>query len=159
MAQEIPATLDAILAHLDGVRRTSRGFSARCPAHDDRTASLSIRARDSGDGVLVHCFAGCTYRDVADALGLQRSPTASVRQRPVPALEAARAAILAEARRQPWARMVEHYDTARWVRAGFHRAHALRRAGHQAGDTEPGWALLVQAAAVERATLALEGTL
>jgi Toprim domain len=38
----------------------------RCPAHDDRTPSLSIRQGISG--VLVHCFAGCNPRDIMHAL-------------------------------------------------------------------------------------------
>ena len=39
---------------------------ACCPAHDDKTPSLSIT--DSGDKVLFHCFAGCSQADVLDAL-------------------------------------------------------------------------------------------
>jgi hypothetical protein len=34
----------------------------RCPAHDDRTPSLSIRQGDRG--FLVHCYAGCSNTDV-----------------------------------------------------------------------------------------------
>ena len=39
---------------------------ARCPAHDDRDPSLSIR--DSDGKVLVRCHAGCGQRDVIAAL-------------------------------------------------------------------------------------------
>ena len=40
---------------------------ARCPAHDDRTPSLSIR--DAGDGkVLVRCHAGCGQEQVISVL-------------------------------------------------------------------------------------------
>jgi len=39
----------------------------RCPAHDDRTASLSLDDRDSG-GVLVKCFANCSNEAVVAAL-------------------------------------------------------------------------------------------
>ncbi len=38
----------------------------RCPAHDDRSPSLSIRER--GGKVLVHCHAGCPQSDVIEAL-------------------------------------------------------------------------------------------
>ena len=38
-----------------------------CPAHDDRTPSLSIRDGDNGEAI-VHCFAGCDWRDVKKAL-------------------------------------------------------------------------------------------
>ena len=45
---------------------------ARCPAHEDRSPSLSIRERDDGM-VLINCFAGCGAIDILDALGLQWS--------------------------------------------------------------------------------------
>ena len=41
-------------------------YMCECPAHDDGTPSLSIR--DSDRGVLLHCFAGCAYADIVDAL-------------------------------------------------------------------------------------------
>jgi len=40
---------------------------ARCPAHEDRNPSLSLKDGDSG-GLLVYCHAGCDFRDVKDAL-------------------------------------------------------------------------------------------
>jgi hypothetical protein len=40
---------------------------ARCPAHDDRTPSLSITASTAGF-TLVHCFSGCTQAAVIAAL-------------------------------------------------------------------------------------------
>ncbi len=41
--------------------------TAKCPAHDDRTPSLSVR--DAGNGrVLVHCHTGCEQEAVLDAL-------------------------------------------------------------------------------------------
>lgn len=60
---------DTLIERLDGVRRTGDGrWIARCPAHDDRTPSLSIRAAD--DRILIHCHAGCHAEDVITALGL-----------------------------------------------------------------------------------------
>ena len=54
------------LAHeLGGYWRGSYGV-ARCPAHDDREPSLSVR--DGDDGVLVTCHAGCDRHDVIAAL-------------------------------------------------------------------------------------------
>ncbi len=41
--------------------------TARCPAHDDREPSLSIRGGLDGEPVF-HCFAGCDWRDIKDAL-------------------------------------------------------------------------------------------
>lgn len=38
----------------------------RCPVHDDRRPSLSVRNDDNGN-LRFHCFTGCDYRDVRDA--------------------------------------------------------------------------------------------
>ena len=43
-----------------GGRKIGQGWTARCPAHDDRDPSLSIR--DAGGKVLVRCHAGCDQR-------------------------------------------------------------------------------------------------
>ena len=62
---------DRIIAGLERVRRTAPNrWIARCPAHKDRTASLSIRELDDGR-VLIHCFAGCNVESVVGAVGLQ----------------------------------------------------------------------------------------
>lgn len=47
-----------VLSKLDGVRRSGGQWSARCPAHDDRTNSLSVGEGDDGR-VLLNCKAGC----------------------------------------------------------------------------------------------------
>jgi putative DNA primase/helicase len=52
----------AIAAALDG-RHNGKGWSFRCPCHDDRVASASIR----NDG-LITCFAGCPRAEVLAAL-------------------------------------------------------------------------------------------
>jgi hypothetical protein len=46
----------------------ARGYTALCPAHEDRNPSLSITAKD--DRVLLHCHAGCEVVAVLDALAL-----------------------------------------------------------------------------------------
>jgi putative DNA primase/helicase len=61
--------IDDLLSRLNGVRKTGRGWSARCPAHDDRRPSLSIR--ESNGRILVYCFAACSLRNVCEALGIQ----------------------------------------------------------------------------------------
>jgi hypothetical protein len=43
---------------------------ARCPAHDDGQASLSIVAGTKGASIVVKCFAGCTVEAIVAALGL-----------------------------------------------------------------------------------------
>lgn len=50
-------------------RKSGAGWSARCPAHDDKNPSLSISEGREG-GVVVHCHAGCTTERVCTALGL-----------------------------------------------------------------------------------------
>jgi hypothetical protein len=58
-----------ILDRLDGVRDDGDGqYMARCPAHDDRSPSLSIRFCD--DRTLIHCFGGCSVERVLESLGL-----------------------------------------------------------------------------------------
>src|SRR3954447_26341341 len=47
-------------------RRAGNSWLARCPAHDDRNPSLSIRESDGK--ILVHCHAGCKQRTVIAAL-------------------------------------------------------------------------------------------
>ena len=55
------------LAKALGGRKAGCGWTALCPAHDDRAPSLSIR--DAEDGrILVHCHAGCAQPDVIAAL-------------------------------------------------------------------------------------------
>lgn len=63
-------TVDEFLVELEHVRRNGNGWTARCPAHEDRTPSLSVREGDEGR-VLVHCHAGCTPAKVCASLGLR----------------------------------------------------------------------------------------
>ena len=59
-----------LLSRLDGVRQHSDAHGmARCPAHDDKAASLSWR--DSGEKWLLNCFTGCTGLEICNALGIE----------------------------------------------------------------------------------------
>jgi hypothetical protein len=61
---------DSILSLLSGVRSRGQGrWAARCPAHEDRSPSLSIA--DSDRGLLLHCFAGCQLSEICVALGIR----------------------------------------------------------------------------------------
>src|ERR1041384_1752827 len=55
------------IARALGGRRCGRGWIAKCPAHDDKTPSLSIREGDRVP-VIVCCFRGCLQADIIDAL-------------------------------------------------------------------------------------------
>lgn len=50
-------------------RQAGRGWTARCPAHEDRRPSLSV-ARGRDDRVLMHCHAGCPTESVLAVIGL-----------------------------------------------------------------------------------------
>jgi putative DNA primase/helicase len=84
----------ATIARTLGGTRSGIGWIARCPAHDDRNPSLSIR--DADGKVLVRCHAGCEQERVIAALrgrGLwtengPRSRSWTARRKPVePALD------------------------------------------------------------------------
>jgi putative DNA primase/helicase len=55
------------IANVLGGRRAGASWMARCPAHNDREPSLSIRQAEDGT-VLVRCHAGCEQARVITAL-------------------------------------------------------------------------------------------
>lgn len=60
-----------ILPRLERVKQTGSGrWLGSCPAHEDRSPSLSVRELDDGR-VLIHCFGGCGVDAVLSALGLE----------------------------------------------------------------------------------------
>lgn len=61
--------LGRLLARLDGVREAGNGHVAHCPAHADRSPSLSVTQGSNG-AVLIHCFGGCDPASVLAAVGL-----------------------------------------------------------------------------------------
>jgi len=73
-----------LLAKLDGIRRNGTGWMARCPAHEDRTASLSVTAGADGRA-LAYCHAGCTVEAVTGAAGLATADLFAPRDTPPPA--------------------------------------------------------------------------
>lgn len=62
-----------VVGRLEGVRRTGDGrWAAKCPAHGDKGPSLSVRHGEDGR-VLLHCFAGCSFTEITNAMGIQAS--------------------------------------------------------------------------------------
>lgn len=66
---------DRVLLELEALKlacrmgSTAGTWMAQCPAHDDRSASLSIKEANDGR-VLLNCFAGCEVTAICDSLGL-----------------------------------------------------------------------------------------
>ncbi len=82
---------ETLITRLHGVKNTGPNrWLARCPAHDDRSPSLSISDRDGR--VLLHCFGGCETEDVLGAVGLRFTDIMperlyDARPAPIPALQ------------------------------------------------------------------------
>lgn len=82
---------DVVLSKLDKAREKKawgqdvvRMAEACCPAHDDKTPSLSVREFTSG-WIDPHCFAGCTREDIVSAIGMRISDLGPNREwRPEP---------------------------------------------------------------------------
>jgi hypothetical protein len=70
LVEGVAMSVDKLLNNLKKVqRKANNAWMACCPAHDDRSPSLSIK--DTGDGKLVlKCFAGCETIDVLGAICL-----------------------------------------------------------------------------------------
>ena len=62
--------LDHILGRVQGLKRNGSSWMARCPAHEDSVASLSIGEGHEGC-VLLKCFAGCELEKIVAAMGLE----------------------------------------------------------------------------------------
>ena len=61
--------IDEFVIRLSDAKRHASGWSARCPAHEDRVSSLMVREGRDG-GVVVKCHAGCDTGAVLDSLSL-----------------------------------------------------------------------------------------
>lgn len=92
-------TADTILSRLDNVKQTGPDrWIACCPAHADKSPSMTIRALEDGR-VLIHDFAGCSALEILDAVGLDwsalhpprdTSKPSTRKARPVPHADALR---------------------------------------------------------------------
>jgi hypothetical protein len=60
---------ERVLPLLENVRASNGSFMARCPAHEDNRASLSVGV-GKDQPVVFHCHAGCDSEDVLAKLGL-----------------------------------------------------------------------------------------
>ena len=62
-------SITEFLSRFENPRKTKQGHVVKCPAHEDKTASLSISEGNNGQ-ILVKCFAGCTFQSIVSSLGL-----------------------------------------------------------------------------------------
>ncbi len=67
-------TLEQFLASAKGVRKLGRGYSAKCPHHDDQKQSLSVDTGRDGS-LLLHCHAGCSFEEILGAAGFDSRAT------------------------------------------------------------------------------------
>ncbi len=58
---------DEVVALLHA-KQQGDGWLACCPAHNDKTPSLSIKQKDNSRDVILHCFAGCDFLDILRSL-------------------------------------------------------------------------------------------
>lgn len=61
--------LNQFLTRFEKVKKTPSGYQARCPAHDDNIASLSVSNGDKG--IILFCHAGCSAEKIIERLGLE----------------------------------------------------------------------------------------
>ena len=57
----------------DGGSWSGETFNRKCPAHDDKKASLSITLAE--DKILMRCHAGCNFNNICDGLGIKPHQT------------------------------------------------------------------------------------
>ena len=62
-------SVQAILAKLNKVQQNATGWTALCPAHDDKSPSLSI-TEGSDERTLLFCHAGCSPDSICGAMGI-----------------------------------------------------------------------------------------
>jgi putative DNA primase/helicase len=64
--------VNLVLDRLEGVKKNGNGWTAKCPAHNDKNPSLSVSEGQDGR-VLVKCWAGCEYAAIMEAIRLDQS--------------------------------------------------------------------------------------
>lgn len=62
--------IEDLLQRLKKVKKTGPDkWQSCCPAHEDRSPSMSIKESDGT--ILVHCFAGCSVEDICGSIGVE----------------------------------------------------------------------------------------
>ena len=124
--------LEKIVERLDKVKKSGKGYQARCPAHADNGPSLSLREGDDGR-VLLHCHAACSTAAVVAALGLSMSDLfqpSNTPRRPPPAPGVSRRELHAAADFERSILFILHCDVKRGKpisQADFQRGQVARQ--------------------------------
>ena len=63
------SAVENFINRLDKVKGRNGSWTACCPAHEDKSPSLSVREGEDGR-VLVHCFGGCSVDQIVGAVGM-----------------------------------------------------------------------------------------
>lgn len=126
-----PPKPELFLSRLERVRKAGDGWSARCPAHEDRTASLSI-AVGHDDRILAHCFAGCAIADVLGAIGLTVNDLFAKRTKDAsPEARRELQGLSLKSRLQACANVLDHESGVVLIAAGdLHQGRMLTDADH-----------------------------
>jgi len=61
--------LSDLLNRLGKVKQRGSQYTVLCPAHDDKSPSLSVTEKDNK--ILLKCWSGCTTDEITGALGLE----------------------------------------------------------------------------------------
>ena len=133
------------VAHHFNARRVGDGrWITKCPAHEDRSPSLSIRSTNDGR-TLLHCFGGCRIVDILLAAGIAwadlfpPSPHSPGSRRQLDPEKIRR--LDAENQLREWAEI-----TGRIIRDRIHRRHQLITMGESLvnveGREDRGWDFL-----------------
>lgn len=164
--------IDDFLARLEGVQpKGGGGWVAKCPGHPDDNPSLGIDVGADGR-ILIKCYAGCSAKDVVDAMGLKMSDLMPDDAKPVKrgrAKKAAPPAITADAIVKPlseykrdakrdYGKLVEAYDYHNADGAAIFRVERrVKKDGrktfvqmHPDPSSRYGWSWGVSRAGVER---------
>ena len=64
--------VENLISRLQVVKGRNGAWTARCPAHEDKSPSLAVREGEDGR-VLLHCFGGCSTSDVLASIGMDMS--------------------------------------------------------------------------------------
>ena len=140
--------VERLLAKLPDAKQARKGWSAHCPAHEDRRASLSIDEGEDGRA-LVMCHAGCKADAICAAVGLRvvdLMPTANTIPTPSKPRSNGKRCIVAQ------------YDYRDETRQRAISSRTIRSEGFSATAAEARWRLGLERQRGARDSLSAAGT-